>query len=94
MKAKLHMRARLGQLLIAHVFIDKAMSGRQRVRLLNAVREGEEKVAEFYGDLAETPLILACATQVCSRRIGSGTALSFPCRTSPHSQPSIARGRH
>jgi hypothetical protein len=57
-----------------HVFVDAAISHRQRAQLAAAMIDGERKVAAFYGVLRETPRILVCATDACSRRVGSAAA--------------------
>jgi len=49
------------------VFVDAAMPGPLRAQLASAMREGETKVADFYGELRATPEVLACATDSCWR---------------------------
>jgi len=56
------------------VFVDAAMPGPLRAQLASAMREGETKVADFYGELRATPEVLACATDSCWRGLGGSGA--------------------
>jgi hypothetical protein len=60
--------------LSGRVFIDAAMPEPVRVQLASAMREGETKVADFYGELRGAPEVLACATDICWHRLGGGGA--------------------
>ena len=60
--------------LYGRVYVDAAMPGPLRVQLARAMREGETKVAGFYGELKAAPEVLACATDICWQRLGGGGA--------------------
>jgi hypothetical protein len=60
--------------LSGRVFVDAAMLGPLRAQLASAMREGETKVANFYGELKAAPEILACATDSCWRGLGGSGA--------------------
>jgi len=74
--------------LSGEVFVDSVMSAQERARLLAMMAEGDQKVAGFYGELRENPVVIACASEVCSRRLGARGAravsyASFGMRLSP-----------
>jgi hypothetical protein len=56
------------------VFVDAAMPEPLRTQLADAIREGDRKVANFWGELKAAPEVLACATNGCWRRLGGGGA--------------------
>jgi hypothetical protein len=56
--------------LSGNVFVENAMSEPERMHLLAIMAKGEKMVADFYGELHENPVVLACATEACSRRLG------------------------
>ena len=56
------------------VFVDATMPGLLRAQLASAMREGETKVADFYGELRATPEVLACANDSCWRGLGGSGA--------------------
>jgi hypothetical protein len=58
------------ELLGGKLYIEAGMPAEARARLLAAVDEGEKKVALAYGELWRAPLVLACFTASCDRRIG------------------------
>ena len=60
--------------LSGRVFVDAAMPEPLRAQLVGAIRDGDRKVADFYGELKAAPEVLACATDVCWRRLGGGGA--------------------
>ena len=51
------------------LFVDAAMPADQRTTVETALKTGEERVAKFYGRLRESPVILACASDACDRRL-------------------------
>jgi hypothetical protein len=74
--------------LSGRVLVDSAVPESLRVQLASALREGEMKVVSFYGELKATRVVLACATDMCWRRLGGGAAkansyASFGVRLSP-----------
>ena len=60
--------------LYGRVYVDAAMPEPLRARLAGAIREGDRKAADFYGELRAAPEVLACATDGCWRRLGGGGA--------------------
>jgi hypothetical protein len=60
--------------LSGRVYVDAAMPEPLRAQLARAMREGATKVAGFYGELRAAPEVLACATDICWRRLGGGEA--------------------
>jgi len=56
------------------IFVDPAMPPDQRRDFLEAVTEGERRASSFLGSLRERPVIFACASAACSRRMHEGGA--------------------
>ncbi|HXW72691.1 MAG TPA: hypothetical protein VEK34_14915 [Methylocella sp.] len=56
------------------VYVEAAMPKELRMRLASAIREGEAKAEDFYGQLEAAPVILACATKPCWQKLGGGGA--------------------
>jgi hypothetical protein len=52
------------------IYVDAAMPAATRARLADAIAEGEQKVAQSYGGLRRAPVVLACSSDACDRRIG------------------------
>lgn len=52
------------------IYADPALSETQRAELLEAVALGRERAGKFYGGLATSPTITACATMDCYRYFG------------------------
>jgi hypothetical protein len=51
------------------IFVDSAMSTDQRLRFLERATDAEQRVSSFFEALRERPVILACASTTCSRRL-------------------------
>ncbi|MGA3342303.1 MAG: hypothetical protein ABSD11_17235 [Methylocella sp.] len=60
--------------LSGRVFVNATMPGPLKAQLTRAMREGETKVADFYGELRAAPEVLACATDSCWRGLGGSGA--------------------
>jgi hypothetical protein len=54
------------------LYVDKAMPADERKRLSTAIAEAKAHVADFYGSLLLEPVIVACSSQACDRRLGGG----------------------
>lgn len=52
------------------LYVDKQMPFEERSRLSTAIVAAKSHVAEFYGTLVLEPVIVACSTQACDRRLG------------------------
>ncbi len=52
------------------IYADPALSEAERAELLDAVAQGRERTEKFYGGLATSPTITACATMDCYRYFG------------------------
>jgi hypothetical protein len=52
------------------LFVDRAMSTEDRTNLEDIVARAATQVADFYGSFDHRPTILACATELCDRRLG------------------------
>lgn len=76
------------------VFADPAMILAERSRLAVIISEGQARAASFFGSLHERPVILACASSECSRRMGDKGARAvsyaqFGLRLAPRGLDSI-----
>ena len=52
------------------LIVDPAMSVEDRTKLQEIVARAAVQVADFYGSFAQQPILLACATEECDRRLG------------------------
>lgn len=52
------------------IYVDPAMTQAERIRLGEVISEGQARAAHYLGALHEHPVILACASPECSKRIG------------------------
>lgn len=62
------------ELLTGRVYVDEAMPQPLREKLARDIREGEQKVTAFYGELRGSPKLLVCATEACWQRLGGSGA--------------------
>ena len=60
--------------LSGRVFVDATMPGPLKAQPARAMRQGETKVADFYGELRAAPEVLACATDICWQGLGGSGA--------------------
>jgi hypothetical protein len=56
------------------VYVERSMSDAERTQFRQAMAQGTERVAHFYGQLTAEPVVLACATDACSQRLGGGSS--------------------
>jgi hypothetical protein len=52
------------------LFVDPAMSVEDRTKLQEVITRATVQVAGFYGSFDRQPILLACATEECDRRLG------------------------
>ncbi len=52
------------------LYTEAAMPAPERARLRDAIAAAEARVAAFYGSSGERPVLLACMTEACGRRLG------------------------
>jgi hypothetical protein len=55
-----------------NIYIERDASTSDRTTVENAVAAGEDRVAAFYGKRRGNPIILACVSEACYRRLGGG----------------------
>jgi len=60
--------------LSAAIYVERGMSDTERMQFRQAMAQGTERVARFYGGLTDAPIVLACATDACSQRLGGGSS--------------------
>ena len=56
------------------VYVERSMSDAERAQFSQAMAEGTKRVERFYGELAAAPVVLACVTDACAQRLGSGNS--------------------
>lgn len=74
--------------LSGNVFVESILSAEDRTRFLAMIAKSEQMVAGFYGELRENPVVIACASEDCARRLGGKGAkaisyANFGMRLSP-----------
>lgn len=56
------------------IYVERSMSDTERTQFRQAMAQGTERVAHFYGELTAEPTVLACASDACSQRLGGGSS--------------------
>jgi hypothetical protein len=56
------------------VYVERSMSDAERAQFSQAMAEGTKRVERFYGELTAAPVVLACVTDACAQRLGSGNS--------------------
>jgi hypothetical protein len=55
-----------------HLYIERGASQSDRTSVENAIAAGEDRVTAFYRERRGDPIILACVSEACYRRLGGG----------------------
>jgi hypothetical protein len=76
------------------VFVEPSMTHAERTRFAEIVAEGEARATRYLGALRQQPVILACASPECSRRMHDKGARAvsyaqFGLRTAPRSLDAV-----
>lgn len=56
------------------VYVDPMMTKPMREKLTQSLQDGTTRVAAYYGGLRASPIVLACATESCWKRLGGSGA--------------------
>ncbi|GAA3117888.1 hypothetical protein [Streptosporangium carneum] len=54
------------------LYVEQGLPAERRRQVAEVVRAAERRVSDFYGGRRSSPLVLACLTEECYRRIGGG----------------------